>query len=75
SVFVGAPDDVVEHIKYLVELFGEIEPSMQVTFGAITDAEALRTIEMFAEHVAPHFPEAAREPIGMAAQATTQAAQ
>jgi hypothetical protein len=57
SVFVGAPDDVVEHITYLVELFGEMEPSMQVTFGAISDAEALRTIELFAAHVMPRFPE------------------
>ncbi|HZO76317.1 MAG TPA: LLM class flavin-dependent oxidoreductase [Ktedonobacteraceae bacterium] len=55
TAFVGTPDDVVEHIHYLRSLFGEMEPSMQVTFGNVSEAEAMRTIELFAQHVMPHF--------------------
>lgn len=57
TAFVGTPDDVVEHIHYLRDLYGEIEPSMQITFGNISEAEAMRTIELFAQHVMPHFKE------------------
>jgi len=57
TAFVGSPDDIVEHVRYLQELYGEIEPSMQVTFGNITTQEALRTVELFAKHVMPHFQE------------------
>jgi natural product biosynthesis luciferase-like monooxygenase protein len=75
SVFVGTPDDVVDHVKYVVELFGEVEPSMQVTFGAITDAEALRTIELFAAHVMPRFPDPAPDPpLEASSDAATSAA-
>lgn len=61
TAFVGTPDDVVEHIRYLRDLFGEMEPSMQVTFGNISEAEARRTIELFAKYVMPHFQTAAEE--------------
>ncbi len=61
TAFVGTPDDVVEHINYLRGLFGEMEPSMQVTFGNISEAEAMRTIELFAKHVMPHFKASTRE--------------
>jgi natural product biosynthesis luciferase-like monooxygenase protein len=61
TAFVGTPDDVVEHINYLRGLFGEMEPSMQVTFGNISEAEAMRTIELFAKHVMPHFKSAMQE--------------
>ena len=53
--FVGTPDEVIEQVKRMRELFGEHEPSMQVTFGGITDAEALRTIELFARDIVPAF--------------------
>lgn len=55
TAFVGTPDDVVEQVRYLRELYGEMEPSMQVTFGNISTPEAMRTIELFARHVMPHF--------------------
>ena len=61
TAFVGTPDDVVEHINYLRGLFGEMEPSMQVTFGNISEAEAMRTIELFAKYVMPHFKTSAQE--------------
>jgi len=53
--FVGTPDEVVVQVRRMRELFGEHEPSMQVTFGGITDAEALRTVELIARGVMPAF--------------------
>jgi hypothetical protein len=37
------------------ELFGEHEPSLQVTYGGVTDAEAFRTLDLFARHIMPAF--------------------
>jgi len=51
----GTPDEVVEQLKYHRELFGEHEPSMQINFGAMTEREAFRTLELFAAHVMPKF--------------------
>jgi alkanesulfonate monooxygenase SsuD/methylene tetrahydromethanopterin reductase-like flavin-dependent oxidoreductase (luciferase family) len=53
--FVGTPDEVIEQIKYMRELFGEHEPSLQVTYGGVTDAEAFRTLDLFARHIMPAF--------------------
>jgi natural product biosynthesis luciferase-like monooxygenase protein len=53
--FVGTPDEVVEQVEHMRGLFGEHEPSLQVTFGGISDAEALRTIELFARQIMPAF--------------------
>ncbi|HEY8693101.1 MAG TPA: hypothetical protein VIR57_10210 [Chloroflexota bacterium] len=52
---MGTPDEVVTQVARMRELFGEHEPSMQVTFGGITDAEALRTVELIARGVMPAF--------------------
>ncbi len=53
--FVGTPDEVVEQVRFMHELFGEHEPSLQVTYGGISDEEAFRTLELFARHVMPAF--------------------
>ena len=53
---VGAPDEVIGQVKSMRELFGEHEPSLQVTFGGITDEEALRTLDLLARHIMPAFP-------------------
>src|SRR5207244_12458751 len=53
--FVGTPDEVIEQVSYMRELFGEHEPSMQVTYGGVTDDEALRTLDLFARHIMPAF--------------------
>ena len=53
--FVGAPDEVIGQVERMRELFGEHEPSLQITFGGISDAEALRTLELFATQIMPHF--------------------
>jgi alkanesulfonate monooxygenase SsuD/methylene tetrahydromethanopterin reductase-like flavin-dependent oxidoreductase (luciferase family) len=51
--FVGTPDEVLGQVERMRGLFGEHEPSLQVTFGGISDAEALRTVELVARHVMP----------------------
>ncbi|HTE83235.1 MAG TPA: LLM class flavin-dependent oxidoreductase [Dehalococcoidia bacterium] len=53
--FVGTPDEVIEQVQHMRELFGEHEPSLQVTFGGVTDAEAFRTLGLFARNIMPAF--------------------
>jgi alkanesulfonate monooxygenase SsuD/methylene tetrahydromethanopterin reductase-like flavin-dependent oxidoreductase (luciferase family) len=55
GAFVGTPEDVIEQIERCVAAFGPIEPSMQISFGGSTDAEAFRTLELFAARVMPRF--------------------
>lgn len=57
GAFVGTPEDVVEQVKRCTEAFGPIEPSMQISFGGSTDAEAFRTLELFAARVMPRLAE------------------
>lgn len=57
AAFVGTPEDVVEQVRRCRESFGECEPSMQINFGGSSDAEAFRTLDLFAERVMPHFPD------------------
>jgi len=53
--YVGTPEDAVEGVQWHRQFFGEVEPSMQISFGGIKDAEAFRTLELFASHVMPKF--------------------
>jgi alkanesulfonate monooxygenase SsuD/methylene tetrahydromethanopterin reductase-like flavin-dependent oxidoreductase (luciferase family) len=53
--FVGTPAEVVEQVRFVREVFGEVEPSMQINFGGIGAAEATRTLELFAREVMPAF--------------------
>jgi alkanesulfonate monooxygenase SsuD/methylene tetrahydromethanopterin reductase-like flavin-dependent oxidoreductase (luciferase family) len=55
GAFVGTPEDVVEQVRRCTEAFGPIEPSMQINFGGSKDAEAFRTLELFASRVMPRF--------------------
>ena len=55
QALIGTPDEVVEQLKFQVDVFGEIEPSMQMNFGGTSDQEAFRTLELFASHVMPQF--------------------
>lgn len=57
TALVGTPDEVAEDLRYLREQFGEFEPSMQINFGGMSDADAFRTLELFATRVAPRFAE------------------
>jgi alkanesulfonate monooxygenase SsuD/methylene tetrahydromethanopterin reductase-like flavin-dependent oxidoreductase (luciferase family) len=55
QALIGTPEEVVEQLAYQVEVFGEIEPSLQINFGGIPEAEAVRTLELLAERVMPKF--------------------
>jgi natural product biosynthesis luciferase-like monooxygenase protein len=55
QALIGTPDEVVEQLQFQIDTFGEIEPSMQINFGAMSDAEAFRTLELFASQVMPRF--------------------
>ena len=52
---MATPVDVIEQVKRMRERFGEHEPSIQVTFGGIGDAEALRTVDLSAHCIMPVF--------------------
>lgn len=53
--YVGTPEDVLEQVRWHREFFGEVEPSMQINFGGMRDADAFRTLELFASRVMPKF--------------------
>jgi len=55
GAFVGTPEDVVQQIRACVDAFGPNEPSMQINFGGSKDAEAFRTLELFASRVMSNF--------------------
>jgi alkanesulfonate monooxygenase SsuD/methylene tetrahydromethanopterin reductase-like flavin-dependent oxidoreductase (luciferase family) len=55
GAFVGTPDDVALQLQACIDAFGPIEPSMQINFGGSSDAEAFRTLELFAQKVMPRF--------------------
>jgi alkanesulfonate monooxygenase SsuD/methylene tetrahydromethanopterin reductase-like flavin-dependent oxidoreductase (luciferase family) len=55
QALIGTPEEVVEQLAYQIQVFGEIEPSMQINFGGSSDDEALRTLELFAGRVMPRF--------------------
>ena len=55
QALIGTPDDVVEQLRYHIEVFGEFEPSLQINFGGTGEAEALRTLEILAREVMPMF--------------------
>jgi alkanesulfonate monooxygenase SsuD/methylene tetrahydromethanopterin reductase-like flavin-dependent oxidoreductase (luciferase family) len=55
QALIGTPEEVVEQLAYQIEVFGEIEPSMQINFGGSDEDEALRTLELFAGRVMPRF--------------------
>jgi alkanesulfonate monooxygenase SsuD/methylene tetrahydromethanopterin reductase-like flavin-dependent oxidoreductase (luciferase family) len=62
-VYVGTPDEVAEQVAWTRELFGEIEPSLQVNFANLSEEVGRRQLELLAAHVLPRFadtPTAAR---------------
>jgi alkanesulfonate monooxygenase SsuD/methylene tetrahydromethanopterin reductase-like flavin-dependent oxidoreductase (luciferase family) len=62
-LYVGTPDEVAEQFAWTRELFGDAEPSIQVNFGNLSEAEGRRTLELMAAHVVPRFaPNAASAP-------------
>jgi natural product biosynthesis luciferase-like monooxygenase protein len=57
AALVGSPAEVVDQVAALREAFGEVEPSLQMNFGGMSEAEAFRTLELFAARVMPEFPD------------------
>jgi alkanesulfonate monooxygenase SsuD/methylene tetrahydromethanopterin reductase-like flavin-dependent oxidoreductase (luciferase family) len=55
TALVGTPEEVIEQVQFTREIFGEHEPSMQINFGGISEREAFRTLELFANRVMPKF--------------------
>ncbi|MGH7770901.1 MAG: hypothetical protein ACREQA_01540 [Candidatus Binatia bacterium] len=55
TALVGTPDEVVEEIHYLRRMLGEFEPSLQINFGGMSDAEAFQTLELWGKYVIPRF--------------------
>jgi hypothetical protein len=53
--YVGTPAEVIEQVRFTREVFGEVEPSMQINFGGISTDVAMRTLELFAREVMPAF--------------------
>jgi len=64
--YVGTPAEVIEQVRFTRELFGEVEPSMQINFGGMPAEEAHRTLELFGREVMPAFRDEA--PAASAAQ-------
>ncbi|HYU15785.1 MAG TPA: hypothetical protein VEL05_06935, partial [Candidatus Acidoferrum sp.] len=56
QALIGTPDEVVAQLGFQIEVFGEIEPSLQINFGGMSDEEAFRTLELLAARVMPKFP-------------------
>jgi alkanesulfonate monooxygenase SsuD/methylene tetrahydromethanopterin reductase-like flavin-dependent oxidoreductase (luciferase family) len=54
-LYVGTPDEVADQFAYTSELFGNAEPSIQINFGNLSEAEGRRTIELLAQNVFPRF--------------------
>jgi len=55
KVLVGDPAEVVERLERIREWFGEITISLQVISGNVPFDESVRSMELFADHVLPHF--------------------
>jgi len=57
AALVGSPEEVVDQVATMRAAFGEVEPSLQMNFGGMSEREAFRTLELFAARVMPKFPE------------------
>lgn len=57
--FIGSPDTVERQIRYILDLFGDVEPSLQVLYGDMQYEQAERSLRLFADEVMPRFRQAA----------------
>jgi hypothetical protein len=54
SAWIGTPDHIVKQIHAYQEAIGEFEiASLQINFGTIAYADALRSMDLFAREVMP----------------------
>jgi alkanesulfonate monooxygenase SsuD/methylene tetrahydromethanopterin reductase-like flavin-dependent oxidoreductase (luciferase family) len=57
--FIGSPDTVERQVRSILDLFGDVEPSLQVLYGNMRYEQAERSLRLFAERVMPRFRQAA----------------
>lgn len=57
--FIGSPDTVERSIRRVLDLFGDVEPSMSMLFGNMPYAAAESSLRLFAAEVMPRFDESA----------------
>ena len=55
AALVGSPEEVVDQVAMVREAFGDVEPSLQMNFGGMSERKAFRTLELFATRVMPKF--------------------
>jgi hypothetical protein len=56
---VGTPDEIKTIIRRVIERFGQFEhASLQINFGSMALADALRSMRLFASEVMPEFADA-----------------
>jgi alkanesulfonate monooxygenase SsuD/methylene tetrahydromethanopterin reductase-like flavin-dependent oxidoreductase (luciferase family) len=51
--FVGSPDTVARQIRTILDLFGDVEPSLQVLYGNMPVEQAERSLRLFASAAMP----------------------
>ncbi len=56
--FVGSPETVTEQVRHVLEVFGDMEPSLQLLWGNMPYEQAERSLRLFAAEVAPRFADA-----------------
>jgi alkanesulfonate monooxygenase SsuD/methylene tetrahydromethanopterin reductase-like flavin-dependent oxidoreductase (luciferase family) len=56
---IGSPETVERQIRSVLDLFGEVELSLQLLYGDMPYEQAARSLRLFAEHVMPRFQQAA----------------
>lgn len=56
QLLIGSPDEVTRQVEQLREWYGEIEPSLLISFGNMPASRARRTLDLFARDVLPRFP-------------------
>lgn len=52
---IGSPDTVERLIRGVLELFGDVEPSLQTLYGNMPVEQAERSVRLFAAEVMPRF--------------------
>ncbi|GHO60005.1 LLM class flavin-dependent oxidoreductase [Ktedonobacter robiniae] len=55
TALVGTPEEVLEQVYTLQRWYGDVELSLEILFGNMPDMESMRTLELFAQGVMPHF--------------------
>ena len=53
--FIGSPDTVERLTRHIAELFGDLEPSLQLLWGNMSYETAQRSLRLFASAVKPRF--------------------